>query len=322
MSNWKKRLIYDPANKLAGAEDTAIRLSFHSEVIRKNVSFDQLWQSKPAQAILKKQQSDGSWKYPSKQSATWTKVNYDQYETFKQLSVLVEKYHFTKDHPSIAKVADYFFQFLAPEGDIRGIYGNQTSPNYTAAILELLIKAGYESDKRIAESIQGLLELRQDDGGWALAFRTQGGNLGAFDLEETIEPDKSKPSSAMVTGVVLRALSVHPEYRDRPETKVAAQIVAESIFTPDKYADRKTVEYWTRFGFPFVYTDIVSALDSLSRIGGFNDHPKVVEALEWLESRRTEDGLFDLRTTRGSKQAQKLWMSLAICKIYKRLFTH
>ncbi|NCO10429.1 adenosine deaminase [Candidatus Saccharibacteria bacterium] len=254
----------------------------------------------------------------NKHKSSWKKVDYDQYETFKRLSELVEKNGFTKDNPAIPEIAEYFFGFMTPEGDIRGIYGNQTSPNYTAAILELLIKAGYEKDSRVKQSLDWLLSNRQSDGGWALAFRTKGHNLESFDYDETIEGDPSKPSSAMITGVVLRALVAHPKYKNRPETKAAATLVADSIFTPDAYADRKGAEYWTRFGYPFVYTDLISALDSLSQIEGFSNHPKVKEGLAWLASRQAPDGMFDLRTTRGKKEDQKLWLSLAVNRIFDR----
>ena len=320
MGNWENRFKYDPSLPLRKTDDIAVRYSFEIEIIEKtDLQLKDVWQSKPAQAALRKQQPNGSWKYTAQ--PTWSKLDYDQYETFRRLADLVEKYRFSKDHPSIVKIADYFFQFLMPEGDIRGIYGNQTSPNYTAAILELLLKAGFLVDNRIRKSIDGLLGSRQNDGGWALALRTQGQNLSAFDRDETIEADLAKPSSAMVTGVVLRALTAHPKYRERPETKTAGRIIADSIFTPDTYPDRRGAEYWTRFTYPFVYTDLISALDSLSQIDGFENHPRVQEGLKWIEDQQANDGTFNLRITRGDKQAQKLWMTLAICRIYKRMFS-
>lgn len=50
-------------------------------------------------------------------------------------------------------------------GDLRGIYGSQYSPNYTAAILELLIGAGLGDDPRVRRALEWLLAMRQADGG-------------------------------------------------------------------------------------------------------------------------------------------------------------
>ena len=55
---------------------------------------------------------------------------------------------------------------------------HQYSTTYSPAIMELLIKAGYDNDPRILKGFDWLLSIRQDDGGWALPFRTMGKNLG------------------------------------------------------------------------------------------------------------------------------------------------
>jgi len=90
----------------------------------------------------------------------------------------------------------------------------QYTPNYSAAIMELLIKAGYSTDVRTEKGFQWLLSIRQQDGGWAIPLQTVGKK---FDLEtmqsELIQPDKTKPFSHLVTGIVLRAFTAHPEYR-------------------------------------------------------------------------------------------------------------
>ena len=56
-----------------------------------------------------------------------------------------------------------------------------------------------------------LLSMRQDDGGWAIPTRTPGLSLNVMlTARETFEPDRSRPSSHLVTGFVLRALAAHP----------------------------------------------------------------------------------------------------------------
>jgi hypothetical protein len=318
MDDWNKRFKYNPATPLANSNDTAIRYGYAKKI---KIKLQDVQQSRAVLSIIRRQRLDGSWEHKSNKSDTWLEVNYDQYATVKQLSELVEKYRLTKEHSSIEKAADYLLKYQTGKGDIRGVYANQYSPNYTAVILELLIKAGYEKDKRVLKALDWLLTDRQQDGGWALAFRTKGYNLEVFGQQETIEADYTKPSSAMITGVVLRAMSVHPKYRQLPEIKQAGRLLADNLFNADRYPDRQSANFWTRFGFPFLYTDLISALDSLSLIGGFESHPKVIMALKWLADQQGEDGLFRLKSTRGSNDSQQEWLTLAICRIYMRLYS-
>lgn len=317
MQNTQLKLRYDPAKALRSSGSIAVRYLFEKDIVGQTaIQLEDVWQSREALAIVRKQQTDGSWVYTAKKADAWAEVNYEVYETTKQLAELAEKFRLNASHPAIQRTADYLLSHQSKRGDIRGVYANQYSPNFTAMVLELLIEAGFGKDPRVIKSLDWLIGDRQQDGGWALAFRTKSYDLRSFGLNETIEADYSKPSSAMVTGVVLRALSAHPEYRYRPETKHAAAILADSFFSRDTYPDRQSKEYWTRFGFPFYYTDIVSSLDSLSKIGGFAGHAKVIEALDWLRDKQTKDGLFDIRTTRGNRAAQKEWMTLAICRVF------
>lgn len=320
MNGWKARFKHDPTGPLVQCTDKVIQYSYQTDLEGgSSVDLGEVWEDHRAQKILKKQRSDGSWRYPARSSSMWKRVDYDQYETFRNLAQLVEKYRFTKDHPSLPKIADYFFAHQSADGDIRGIYGDQTSPNYTAAILELLIKAGYGKDPRLLTSMDWLLQERQNDGGWALALRTRGFNLSAFNRRETIQPDRTKPSAHAIMGAVLRALAIHPRYRDREETRSAASLLADRIFTSDKHPDRQHRSFWTRFTFPFVYTDIISALDSLSHLGFSADHPKIGAALTWFETHQAAGGLINTIRNPGGKGDMQLWLQLAICRNYQRL---
>ena len=319
MADWRTRFRYDPVPSLAASSDLALRYSFERDVLGEtDIALTDVWASKPARAILRRQQPDGGWRSTSR--SVWKLVDDDQYESFKRLGELVEQYRLDADHPAIRRAAEYFLAHQRAEGDLRGIYGVQYTPNYSAAIVELLVKAGLGADERIIASLDWLNASRQQDGGWALPFRTQGYNLDAFDRTETIEADSDKRSSCMVTGVVLRALAVHPQYGHRPSVRDAAGVLADGMFGVDAYPDRRSADFWTRFAFPFVYTDLLSALDTLSRIGGFTTHPNVERALHWLESHQAPDGQFDIHIVRGNKERQRPWHSLVVCRIYQRLF--
>lgn len=87
--------------------------------------------------------------------------NYDQLETYRGLGQLIEKFGMTSDLSAVRRAGEYLFLFQTDEGDFRGIYGTQYSPNYTAGIMELLIKAGYIHDARVARGFEWLSDIRQ-----------------------------------------------------------------------------------------------------------------------------------------------------------------
>ena len=279
-----------------------------------------LWKLREVQKIVNKQQEDGSWKYPGQiRGHLRSKEDYNQIETFRMLGAAIEKYGLNKEHPAIERAADYFFSCQPKEGDIRGILGNQYLPYYTGAIMELLIKAGYYKDSHIKKGFNWLNSVKQDDGGWAFPIRTRNINLKqASILEKPVQTDRSKPFSHLVTGMVLRAYAAHPEYRDKKEAKKAGELLASRFFQPDKYPDRKDKQYWERVSYPFWFTDIISALDSLSFLGFTKDHDHIQEGLDFLYHRQNDEGLFDLKIVRGSDKDLKYWISLAICRLFKR----
>ena len=198
MNNWTPQFRHDPhSSRLASTSDVAVQYSFENDLIGNvSVKLKDVWESRQAQTILNKQREDGSWKYLSKKSTAFSKMDYDLYETITVLAGLVEIYRFDKSHLAIQRTAEYLFRNQSSQGDIRHVYANQYSPNYSAMVAELLIKAGYQDDPHVIRILDWLIKNRQQDGGWALPFRTQGLNLQSFGLDETIEADYSKPSSA------------------------------------------------------------------------------------------------------------------------------
>ena len=146
-------------------------------------------------------------------------------ETYRILGELVEKYGFSNKHPKIRKATDFLFSRQTDEGDFRGIYGNQYSPNYSAAIMELLIKAGYQDDSRIDKGFSWLLSIRQSDGGWAIPLRTVNAKYADIMNADSIKSDLAKPFSHLVTGVVLRAFAAHRKYRRSNEAIKAGEFL-------------------------------------------------------------------------------------------------
>ena len=317
---WTKSLRRNPVPALLAGGNEAVAYFARRDLLGAPVGrVESLWRSTPAQAILRRQQPDGSWRYPGGRPGLRSREDYDQLETYRRVGHLVEKYGMMRASPVLAGAAERLYRAQSREGDFRGIYGRQYTPNYTGGILELLIKAGFAEDARTERGLRWLLAVRQEDGGWALPFRIAGSKLtDALMRTEPLRGDPSSPSSHLVTGVVLRAFAAHPRYRRRAEVLRAGEILRSGLFRKDAYPDRGTPEYWTRFAFPFWFTDLLSALDSLSLLGFTADDPQIRLGLRWLAGRQGRDGLWDVKLLKTRDKDLRLWIGLAASRIFRR----
>jgi hypothetical protein len=194
-------------------------------------------------------------------------------------------------------------------------------PYYHAAIMELLIKAGYEDDARIERGLEWLLSMRQDDGGWIVPMQA----IPSKDRTEEmwrgapIPPDRSRSFSHLATGMVLRAFAAHPRYRQREEARIAGERLKTRFFKSDKYNDRKAPQYWTKFQYPFWWSNILTSLDSLSLIGFSSDDADIRKGLGWFISNQEENGLWATSYGKGrNAERMKPWVGLAVCRVFKR----
>ena len=322
MENWREELRVDPIPVLISSNNRAIEYFAKRDLLNEKVEpIETLWELPEVKKILNKPQEDGSWKYPGGgKEHLRSQEDYNQIETYRNLGILIEKYGLENRHPAIERAAEFLFSKQTEKGDFRGIYGNQYSPNYSAAIMELLIKAGHNGDPKIEKAFEWLLSIRQNDGGWAIPLRTVGAKYADTLNAETIKSNLTKPFSYLVTGVVLRAFAASKKYSKSPEAVTAGKLLASRFFKKDFYPDRNTPQYWERVSFPFWFTDIVSALDSLSLLGFTRDNPDIDSALRWLKNRQNDDGLFELKLLKDKDENLKFWICLAICRLFKRFY--
>jgi len=321
VDNWLKQLRVDALPALEASGNEALLYFVRRDLLGEAVGpVERLWELPQVVKILRKQQEDGWWKYPGGKPELRSRENYDQLQTYKVLMDLVEKYGLTGDHPALERAAAFLFGFQTEEGDLRGIYRDQYSPNYTAGMTELLVKAGYGDDPRIHKVFSWLLSMRQDDGGWALPMRT-GVPKGtstvkvAFWAEETIQPDRSRAFSHWCTGIVLRAFAAHEKYRQAPEARAAGELLKSRFFKSDPYPDRKAAYFWEKIRYPFWWTDILSALDSLWWLGFRTDDGDLQKGLEWLIANQEESGLWKARYLSGGDKDIHLWTTLHVCRV-------
>jgi len=323
---WTEELRYNPVLNLLNSGNTAVSYFTQRDLLKEKAQpVEELSELPEPTKILAKQQKDGSWKYPNAKLEIRSQNNYNQLETYRILGILVEKYGFTDENQALQNAAEFLFKFQTEEGDFRGIFGNQYTPYYTAAIMEVLTKAGYDQDSRIEAGFHWLLSIRQNDGGWAIPARTVQGKdsltlIEAIKKQEPIKPDRSKPFSHMVTGVVLRAFAAHPRHKTDPEAKQAGELLKPRFFQPDKYPDRKTPSFWTSFSYPFWFTDLLSSLDSLSQLNFTNNDRDIQRALDWFVERQESNGLWRLRMLKTKDKDLSLWLALAISRVFERFY--
>jgi hypothetical protein len=311
-----------PIPALLASEDAALAYWVRRDLLEEPVTpVEMLWETRAAVRLVRAQQPDGSWHYRAKSYDPQTGTNYDLLETYRQVRMLVEMYGLSREHPALQRAAAYLFSCQTPEGDIRGIIGNQYMPYYHGAILELLIKAGYGDDPRVEKGLEWLLAMRQDDGGWLVPAQTvpPKQKTSAFWLSDPILADRSKPHAHLATGMALRAFAAHPAYRRRPEVIAAAEALKSRFFRPDKYNDRKASSYWLKFQFPFWWTSLLSALDTLSWLGFDRGDVDVAKGLDWFLANQAPDGLWETGYGSGKRaQENRHWVGLAVCRVLRR----
>lgn len=328
IENWQKQLRFDPVPALLSSENEAVKYFAKRDLLGEDPgSVYQLWQLPDAQKIIRKQQSDGSWIFPGKKKNK--AENYSLVETWKQFRYLIDVYGFTQEDISTRQAAEFLFSCQTEGGDIRGFIANQYATYYTGAIISLLIRAGYEDDPRIEKGINWLLAYRQEDMGWSVPLITRdfrGETIYRLTSQhaDPVEPDRTKPFSHNATGMVLRAFAAHSRYRLSEPAITAAKLLKSRFFQPDRYRSYHAASYWVRFQYPFWWNNLVAALDSISLIDPTSDE-KLEEALHWIIDHQEEDGLWKATYVTGKEgnnartMETKLWVSLAICRILKRL---
>ena len=317
-----KHLRRDPLPSLLATSNPTLRYMVRRDLLGEH--------STPAAALREsadvlragaRQRPDGGWAYPGGNPQIRSPADYDQLETYRQLGVLVCKYGLNRRHPAVAGAAAFLSSFQTGTGDYRGIYGRQYTPNYSAAITELLIRAGYEGSPQVEKTMRWLLSMRQNDGGWAIPARTRGLSLKIMlTARETIEPDRNRPASHLVTGIVLRTLAAHRHYRHAVATRRAGELLKSRFFRRDTYPDRAAPSYWLVFSYPYWWTDLLSALDSLTQIGFRAGDPGIARGVAWFIDNQEANGLWNTGHNRPKHPDSDLWVGLAICRILNAIW--
>ncbi|MBN1877414.1 MAG: hypothetical protein JXA33_24540 [Anaerolineae bacterium] len=315
-------LAIDPLPVLLAWDDAALGYLARRDLLEEPVApVEILWETKAALKLTQAQQPDGSWRYPGKSYDAQAVTNYNLLETYRSLRILVEVFGFHRAYPALQKAAEYLFLCQTDEGDIRGIIGNQYMP--------LLPRR----DPRIAH--QGRI--------WRRLAGREGAGLAACDAPGRRRMDRSCPDGHGKTKnkriLAERAnptgsfkITRTPCYRDGPARLrcspslpqrsgviAAANALKSRLFQAAKYNDRKAPISWLKFQSPFWWSNLLTALDTLSWLGFDRQVADVTKGLDWFFSNQSPDGLWETGYGSGKgAQENRHWVGLAVCRVLKR----
>jgi hypothetical protein len=325
--DWQEQLPINPVSILLHSGERTFVYFTQRDILDEPVPpIASVWESPEAQELLKKQLSDGSWEKSGKKAEIYPPWHHKLVETYKRFRTLVKKYQFTRDYPVINRAAEFLFSCQTEEGDIRGFIGNQYATYYTGDIFSLLIRAGYEGDPRVKKGMRWLLSMRQNDGGWTIPILThrfdrETGYLLTSQYAKPVEPDRTKPFSHNWTDMVLRAFAAHSAHRKSAEVKAAGALLKSAFFKADAYSSYKSPRYWTRFA--FWWPNLLTALESLARLGFTKDDPDIKRGLQWFTENQQSDGLWKLESDKEIScrdWKERLWLGLSICRLLKKYY--
>jgi hypothetical protein len=273
--------------------------------------------------ILESQRSDGSWTFKKRNLQAGVEPEECQAETVKNMGRLYD-YGCTLEQEEVRRGIFFLFSMQNREGDFRGRSCGEYSPVFHALALEQLCRFGLDDDHRVQKGFHWLMKCRQNDGGWAIPVRTISERKLKTRLrarsrapKRPLQPDKKQPCSHLVTGLMLRALAESPRWRRSPLAKRAGQLLINRFFSDDAYDDRRSCRYWEEMAYPFWATNILSALDTLSKIGFSPNQGKIPRALGWLLKKQKPEGYWESVETKASLE-DHLWVTLAVLRVLKR----
>jgi hypothetical protein len=273
--------------------------------------------------ILKSQKSNGGWcKRKYEGHPRWEK-SYYIVDTLKNMFKL-HNFGCTSKDEGIKKAIKFIFSTQSKAGDFRGAYLNEYAPTYHALSLEILCLFGHDKDEKIKKGFRWISNNRQDDGGWVIPYRTidqkQLKNRYNYEAQLKLEPiksDKSRPFSHLVTGMVLRALAASPTWSKSKEARKAGELLLSRFFKADKYNDRWLPSFWEELTYPFWATDILSCLDSLSKIGFPVGNENLQKGLNWILKKQNKQGYWEAGNEKFSIE-DHLWVTFAVLRVLKR----
>ena len=292
LSGWRARLASDPIPRLLREGTPSVLARVRRDLIDDSEapSAVEIASYPEVKALLRKLEKNGSFTPRATDKELGGPKFAKCLATLRSLDRLADLGLRVEGKSSVAsqlhQIADFLLASQASDGGIGDLTlaenpkgrGKAVALHFQGWALSALCRAGFENDARVEKGFRFLLSLRQDDGGWAWrGVRTD---------------SAARPSSHLITGMVLRAFASSKDKRGSREARRAAELLATRFLQPDRYEDRKAPSYWEFLTEPRFYTDVLDALDTITSIGLGKENSGVRTAEAYLRSRQAKDGLW------------------------------
>ena len=202
--------------------------------------------------------------------------------TFWSMSVLADA-GLRRDNEQIERACEYLFTFQRENGAFcrrrrvagKGlVWREDPGPCTHARIVRFLIQFGYGVDPRTRAGIDWLLGAQRADGTWDCHPTRRYGCLRA-------------------THDVLRVAALDADAAGHPAVQQGAAIVCD-LLLQDNRSRYHTGGSWRTLVYPHFGVSLISALDTLARLGFTRKQPQVAQAFDYLLSRRLPGGAWPL----------------------------
>jgi len=325
MSGWRARLAQDPIPRLLREGSEAVVARVRRDLIDDDEAptVDEIWGYKEVKAFAKKFGKNGAFapKVAEKNIGTLKFANV--LATVRAIDRMADLGVRADEGPEdtvLHAAAEVVLKSIDDEGGIADLALGETPSartkpvaiHYQGWALSALTRAGFDDDPRVQKGFDYLLARRQHDGGWAWrGVRTQ---------------SAARPSSHLVTGMVLRAFAGSKTRCQSREARRAAELIATRFLQPDRYPDRKEAAYWEDITQPRFYVDVLDALDSVTSIGLGKENSGVRTAEAYLRGRQGEDGFWRAgppakaaKATSAKEKEAALWLTLRVLLTLRRI---
>jgi hypothetical protein len=294
---------------------------------------DEIWGYPEVKSLIRKMEKDGSFAARAPEKALGGPEFASALATLRAIDRLadlgVRAESSERCPPELKRCVDALLSSQEADGGVAALALAETPKikpksvalHFQGWAVSALCRIGIEGDKRVETAFQYLLERRQDDGGWAWrGVRTD---------------SAARPSSHLVTGMVLRAYASSGNRRSSREARRAAELLATRFLQPDRYPDRKAPSHWELLTEPRFYTDVLDALDTVTAIGLGKENSGVRTAEAYLRSRQSADGLWypgpaptkaesfaggSKKSARDPKDTEAaIWLTLRVLVVLRRI---
>jgi hypothetical protein len=318
---WQTHLKANPIPWLLEPENPSVRYQTLTDILGRPADDPEVLEARaaipacsPVVELLAAQKRDGY----------WVKRDYylpKNYGTFWVLSVLADL-GLTAEDEHIRRGCEFIFTYQRENGAFcrrrriqgRGIvWDDQPGPCTHARIVRFLIQFGYAGAPRIRPvrpvraAIDWLLATQRDDGMWLCRRVDRYGCLRA-----TLD--------------VLRVAALDPETAAHPAIARAAAVVCDLLMEP-RMGRYHVSDLWTILEYPYFGYGVISALDTLARLGYTLEQPKIAAAMEYLLSRQSPNGTWPLDQSPrrppfdvGQPGQPNKWLTLDALRVIKLLY--